>query len=474
MSKLRIEDFILQNKDAFDIIEPAPIAATGILSSTTKIVSSTIQSTTMKILAIISITTVTLISYLTYSNRENKPTTSAKSGENTVQSSSVITPEDTPTNNYTLNTTPGYENPITHLEKHSPLAILDEQIEDDPEIITTNYTPQKQDSIQLHQPETYSWIKKGKSVTLNIDTVFTGITHVEINTTSFDVAVKGQTGSQNVNLNVDAENKIKGIVINEPKIEVICTREGNVLKVKALFGGSSGVGTFETHGTLTLNVPETATLNLTHDYGNLEVSNLITSLFDVHASSSNVKINNITGPVKARVDYGNVQLDKTVGSLNLDFGSCNVTCGNQKGDVNIESDYCNLSMGGIEGNINGKLNSGKIDMLDIKGNIKFDADYSNIELNNVKGDLNMVSNTGNIVAEKIELVSEANFDTEYGSVEIDFVNDVSIMSFDLKTTYGNIHLQDGTNMRKTQGNLLIERGGIKVNATTDSGNIKIK
>ena len=27
MSKLRIEDFILQNKDAFDIIEPAPIAA---------------------------------------------------------------------------------------------------------------------------------------------------------------------------------------------------------------------------------------------------------------------------------------------------------------------------------------------------------------------------------------------------------------------------------------------------------------
>ena len=97
-----------------------------------------------------------------------------------------------------------------------------------------------------------------------------------------------------------------------------------------------------------------------------------------------------------------------------------------------------------------------------------------IELNNVKGDLNMVSNTGNIVAEKIELVSEANFDTEYGSVEIDFVNDVSIMSFDLKTTYGNIHLQDGAIMRKTQGNLLIERGGIKVNATTDSGNIKIK
>ena len=69
MSKLSIEDFILQNKDAFDIIEPAPIAATAILSSTTKIVSSSIKSITMKVLAIISITTVTVISYLTFSNR---------------------------------------------------------------------------------------------------------------------------------------------------------------------------------------------------------------------------------------------------------------------------------------------------------------------------------------------------------------------------------------------------------------------
>jgi hypothetical protein len=48
------------------------------------------------------------------------------------------------------------------------------------------------------------------------------------------------------------------------------------------------------------------------------------------------------------------------------------------------------------------------------------------------------------------------------------------MSFDLKTSYGNIQLQDGVNARKTQGDLLIERGGIKVISKADSGNIKIK
>ena len=123
MSKLRIEDFILQNKDAFDIIEPAPIAATAILSSTTKIVSSSIKSITMKVLAIISITTVTVISYLTFSNRENNTTTSAKGGENSVQSSTVNVTEDTPATNQSSANYPGHENPITHLEKHSPLAI---------------------------------------------------------------------------------------------------------------------------------------------------------------------------------------------------------------------------------------------------------------------------------------------------------------------------------------------------------------
>lgn len=474
MSKLRIEDFILQNKDAFDIIEPAPIAATGILSSATKIVSSSIKSITMKVLAIISITTVTVISYLTFSNRENNSATTAKSGEQTVQASTMNVSEEPPTTNQTSAIYPGHENPITHLEKHSPLTILDEQLEPDPEIINTTYTQQTWDSIQMRQPETYSWVRKGKSVTLNIDTLFTGITHVEINTNSFDVIAQGQTGSHNVNVKVEAENKIKGIVINDPKIEVVCTLEGSVLKIKALFGGSSGIGTFESDGTLTLNVPETVTIKINHDYGNLDVSNLITNMFELQSTSSNVKINNITAPINVRVDYGNVLLDKTVGALNLDFRSCNVSFGNQKGDVNFESDYCNLSMGGIQGNINGKLNSGKVDILDITGNIKFNADYTNIKMNNVKGDLSMVTNSGNIVGEKIELISAANFNTEYGSVDIDFVNDIDKMSFDLKTSYGNIQLQDGVNARKTQGDLLIERGGIKVSSTTDSGNIKIK
>ena len=474
MSKLSIEDFILQNKDAFDIIEPAPIAATAILSSTTKIVSSSIKSITMKVLAIISITTVTVISYLTFSNRENNTTTSAKGGENSVQSSTVNVIEDTPATNQSSANYPGHENPITHLEKHSPLAILDEQVEADPEIINDNYTPQRWDSIQLRQPETYAWVRKGKSVTLNIDTVFTGITHVEINTNSFNVFMKGQAGSHNVNVNVEAENKIKGVVINEPKIEVVCTLEGSVLKIKALFGGTSGIGNFETDGTLTLNVPENATIKLNHDYGNLDVSNLITNMFDLTATSGNVKITNVTAPINVRVDYGNVLLEKTVGALNMDIGSCNVTCGNQKGDVNFQSEYCNLSLGGVEGNIKGKLNSGKIDLLDVTGNIKFDADYSNIKMNNVKGDLNMVTNSGNIVGERIELISAANLNTEYGSVDIDFVNDIDKMSFDLKTSYGNIQLQDGVNARKTQGDLLIERGGIKVISKADSGNIKIK
>ena len=85
----------------------------------------------------------------------------------------------------------------------------------------------------------------------------------------------------------------------------------------------------------------------------------------------------------------------------------------------------------------------------------------------------MVTNSGNIVGERIELISAANLKTEYGSVDIDFVNDIDKMSFDLKTSYGNIQLQDGVNARKTQGDLLIERGGIKVTANAESGNLKI-
>ena len=475
MSKIQIEDFILQHRDAFDSIEPAPLAATAIISSVTPI-SSTVKSITMKLLAIITIPTVAVITYLNITNNKSNETAAVhQKQEQLAPIEKIIQPE--VNNNVSIEIPqPVAENPIIPSTNKGSLFFMDESFEADPQIwdapVATDNN--NQNFFEKRGPETFIWSDEGKSAELKVDTAFTGITHIEVSTNSFNLFVKGESGKRDVHLAADAENSVKGIVINDPKIEIKCTVEGNVLKVTASMGGSTGIGNFNSDGDLTLTIPENTTLKVNHDYGNMEVSNLITTMCDLNADASNVKISNITAPLNVHVDYGNVQLDKTVGNLNLNLGSCNVMCANQNGDVKVKSNNCNLSMGAVNGNITGDVESGTNSFLDITGNIKFNAGYSNIKMTNVKGDLSMNASSGNIIGEKIEVVSTADFNTEYGNVDIDFVNDVSKMSFELKTTYGNIKLNDGVNSRNAQSDLIIERGGIKISSVTNSGNIIIK
>lgn len=44
------------------------------------------------------------------------------------------------------------------------------------------------------------------------------------------------------------------------------------------------------------------------------------------------------------------------------------------------------------------------------------------------------------------------------------------MSFNLKSEYGNILVEDGTGRKQAEGAVIIERGGIQVNSKVESGN----
>jgi hypothetical protein len=133
MSKIPIEDFILQHRDAFDSIEPAPLAATAIISSVTPI-TSTVKSITMKLLAIITIPTVAVIAYFNITNNKSNETTIAHAKqEQLAPIEKNIQPE--VNNNVSIEIPkPEAENPIIPSSNKSTLFFIDEAFEADPQI----------------------------------------------------------------------------------------------------------------------------------------------------------------------------------------------------------------------------------------------------------------------------------------------------------------------------------------------------
>ena len=66
----------------------------------------------------------------------------------------------------------------------------------------------------------------------------------------------------------------------------------------------------------------------------------------------------------------------------------------------------------------------------------------------------------------MELTGDAYFKATSGDVEIDFVNDLGDLSFDLTATSGNLDV----GRRSGEKKLYINRGGYKIVGVTSSGN----
>ncbi len=187
---------------------------------------------------------------------------------------------------------------------------------------------------------------------------------------------------------------------------------------------------------------------------------------DIDNSSGDVYVANLrASESKIEATSGDISLKSIVANLNVETSSGDISIDGLTGDSEIESTSGDQEIYNSKGNIETRASSGDITISGFDGKIEVQATSGDIEIRKGVGAIKARTSSGNIDGYGIELTANAYFDATSGNVEIDFVNDLADLSFDLTATSGDLEVGS----RSGEKRLVIDRGGIKVTGTTSSG-----
>lgn len=187
---------------------------------------------------------------------------------------------------------------------------------------------------------------------------------------------------------------------------------------------------------------------------------------DIDNSSGDVFVANLrASESKIEATSGDITLKSIVANLNVETSSGDISIDGLIGDSEIESTSGDQEIFNSKGNIETRASSGDITISGFKGKIEVQATSGDIEIRKGVGAIKARTTSGEIDGYGIELTANAYFDATSGNVEIDFVNDLEDLSFDLTATSGDLEVGN----RSGEKRLVIDRGGIKVTGTTSSG-----
>lgn len=188
---------------------------------------------------------------------------------------------------------------------------------------------------------------------------------------------------------------------------------------------------------------------------------------DIDNSSGDVNVANLrASSSKIEASSGDITLRSIVANLEVETSSGDIDIDGLTGDSEIESTSGDQDIFNTKGNIETRASSGDITISGFNGKIKVQATSGDVEIRKGVGAIRARTSSGNIDGYAIELNDNCYFDATSGDIEIDFVNDLDDLSFDLTATSGDLEVGN----RSGEKRLVIERGGIKITGTTSSGN----
>ena len=100
--------------------------------------------------------------------------------------------------------------------------------------------------------------------------------------------------------------------------------------------------------------------------------------------------------------------------------------------------------------------------------------YGSVRLDDCIGNLSISAISGDISGKNVELLESMSTTSKYGSVDMQLVNELNSLSFDLKTTYGEINIDKNGEKMNSDNVLLIDKGKILVKGVTNSGDQSYK
>lgn len=308
-----------------------------------------------------------------------------------------------------------------------------------------------------------------ESSTMHVDTLFNGITRLEITGDLFDVNIKGHSESS-LHVHGDLSTKAKN---NETRYEVTITRHDTVLKVHVgtIYENKykSCVINSSSDALLNFDVPEKINLLLQDNYGNAEISGLRGSVLDVKMSTGDLALSNIQTNPKITLSYGDLTATGIKGNITSRTSTGSSTMSNVVGNVDASTTYGDQKLTNITGELKLVSSTGSVDITNATGNATIKTTYGDIDLQNYKGTPSFVTSTGSIKGKNVELTGNANFTTTYGDISIALVNKMDALSFDLVTTYGDILINKNGQRIEKDDKLELQKGSILIRARTSTG-----
>ncbi len=202
-----------------------------------------------------------------------------------------------------------------------------------------------------------------------------------------------------------------------------------------------------TESRIDLTIVDGVKLDIDNSSGDVNVANLRASSSKIEASSGDITLRSIIANLEVETSSGDIDIDGLTGDSEIESTSGDQDIFNTKGDIET------------------RASSGDITISGFNGKIEVQATSGDVEIRKGFGSIRARTSSGNIDGYGIELNDNCYFDATSGDIEIDFVNDLDDLSFDLTATSGDLEVGS----RSGEKRMVIDRGGIKISGTTSSG-----
>lgn len=187
---------------------------------------------------------------------------------------------------------------------------------------------------------------------------------------------------------------------------------------------------------------------------------------DIDNSSGDVFISYLDAE-ESRIEAssGDITIKDAVADLDIETSSGDIELENVKGSIEVESSSGDQELFDINGDIDAEATSGDITVAGFLGDLELKATSGDLEFRKGKGSVEARTTSGEIDGAGVELTGNANFDATSGNVDVNFVNPLEELSFDLSASSGDLEVGG----RSSEKRLVIDRGGYKVRGVTSSG-----
>ena len=202
---------------------------------------------------------------------------------------------------------------------------------------------------------------------------------------------------------------------------------------------------------LELTIPAKTDVRVDNTSGDVYASNISGGNTLIETSSGDIEISGANGNLEIEATSGDVEVDEINGNLAIE-----TTSGDQE-VRNIQSESISL-----------KSTSGDIEVSQFSGEMEARTTSGELVIRRGRGVMSFRTTSGNIEGYGLDLTGDLLVKATSGDIELEFVNELDQMNFDLQTSSGNLDVGS----RSGERDMYIKRGPVFwVKGVTTSGNM---